>query len=184
MTILESVQRNFPAIDRAARPFMLKLSMTGIQTDIALAAEMAGLALLRTSAADLSKVPAGTVILGAVPDAVFATVNRFIFGWSKLNGLPAPTAETFESLLAEAKAYHPELTRFEKPFDDVCAEHTIARELRPFVAATTALLLVVSGQKLSILDPKIGLAMVAYHFVSGCKTMPYPPAAEESGSQG
>jgi len=172
--ILDSVQESFPAIDKAARAFIFKLSMSGVQTDIELASEMAGLSLLRSGTADLSQYPAGAGILGAVPEDRALALNQFMHIWAKLNGLVPPTPADFTSQKVTLGNYHPEVTKFEEAFQQICTEHKIASELRPFVAATTALLLVLSGEKLKLLDAKLGQAIAQYHVICGCKTVPFP----------
>jgi hypothetical protein len=79
MTILDSVQEDYATIDKAAGEFLHDLSGNDIKRDIALAAEMAGLQLLRAADIDLSDLSSGVILLGAIPDRVYDQVQRFIW---------------------------------------------------------------------------------------------------------
>jgi hypothetical protein len=160
-------------INAAAGEYLTKLSLTGIEKDIVIAAEMAGLMMLRNSTADLSNVVSGMGILGAIPDETARTMNRFVFSWAMSNGLN-PKDVDFAAIPAESKAYLKELTRFEAPLIAICKRHEIEPELRAYVAAAAAMKLVAAGKMLGLLEPKIGQAMVMFHVVAGSKTMPYP----------
>jgi hypothetical protein len=174
MVTLDSIQKNYPAISKAAGEFLSKLSGTGVARDIALASEMAGLMLLRASSADLSQIPSGMGILGAVPDEAAQTLTRFVVGFAVINGLDPKTMD-FTAIPADVKHYLPELTRFEKMFYEICAKHQIEREFFPFTAAAAAGKLVLAGKQLGLLDANVGLAMLLFHIAAGNKTVPYPP---------
>jgi hypothetical protein len=177
MDVLETVQIRYPVINKAAGEFLLKLSLTGLTKDIMLAAEMAGLLMLRESSANIQKIKPGTCILGAISDEAYNIMHRFLYGWAVSNGLN-PKAINIEGIPADAKAYLPELSRFEQPFYEICQVHGIEYDHFPFVAATSAMKLVAAGEKLRRLDPGIGQAMVHYHVIAGSKTVPYPPAVQ------
>jgi len=179
MDILASVQKNYPAIHTAAGEFLGKLTGSNITTDICLAGEMAGLMLLRSSKADLRNIPPGTVILGAIADDVQQAMHRFVFGMAMSNGLN-PKEVDFAAMSADAKKYLPQLTQFEKPFRDTCDNYGIVSELFPFIAVAAGVKLVLAGNQLKLLSPKIGLAMLFFHIIAGSKTAPYPPTIERS----
>jgi hypothetical protein len=177
MNILESVQKNYPAINNAAGEFLTKLTGVDIKKDIILAAEMAGLMLLRASPANQKQIGPGTVVLGAVPDEQYQTMNHFVFSFAASNRLN-PKEMDISAIPADAKNYLPELTRFEKPFYEVCNKHGIENALFPFTAAAAAGKLVLAGNELKLLEPKVGLAILVFHIIAGSKTFPYPVPAE------
>jgi hypothetical protein len=172
MTVLEAIQKNFPAINKTAGDFLGKLTGTNIQKDIALAAEMAGLMMLRETSCDLTQMPPGSVVLGAISDDAQLTMNRFIGAWAMMNHLMP--LKTFPPLPEEIKKYLPEVTRLEKPFTELCQRDGIDRTLFPFVAACAAMKLVLAGKSMNMLDDQLGQAIAMFHVISGCKTVPYP----------
>jgi hypothetical protein len=174
MDILQTIQSNYAAINSAAGEYLAKLTLQDLNKDITISAEMAGLMMLRDSGVNLDSIVSGTALLGAITDEVAKTMNRFVFSWAISNGLN-PREINIAGLTTEAKAYLPELTRYEKPLYDVCEKHRIARELFSFVAATSAMKLVAAGKVLGVLDQKLGQAMVLFHIIAGSKTVPYPP---------
>jgi hypothetical protein len=173
MDILNSVQKNFAAIHIASGEYLTKLTCKDFKKDLSLAAEMAGLMLLRASPANDLKIASGTAILGAIPDDVSITLTRFVFGYAQSNGLN-PGDLNIAGIPADAKNYLPELTQFEQPLYDVCQKHGIEKDLFPFTAAASAGKLVLAGDKLGLLKANIGLALLLYHIAAGSKTFPYP----------
>jgi hypothetical protein len=178
MDVLDAVQLRYPLINKAAGEFLCKLSLAGLNKDIMLAAEMAGLLMLRESSANIQKIKPGTCILGAIADEAYQTMNRFLCGWAISNGLN-PKAINIEGIPADARRYLPELSQFEQPFYAICQVHGIEYDHFPFVAATSAMKLVAAGEKLKMLDPGIGQAMVHFHVIAGSKTVPYPPTEQK-----
>ncbi len=170
-----AVQANFAAIDKAAGEYLAKLTRTDLSLDIRLLAEMAGLIMLRDSAVDLSGIVSGNVVLGAIADVDSSAMGRFVFGWASSNGIN-PREMSVDAIPVEARAYRPEVTRFEQPLYELCRENGVAREHRRFVAATTALKLVAAGKVTGLLDDRVGLGLAIYHIISGSKTAPYAPA--------
>jgi hypothetical protein len=173
MKILASVQKNYPAINAAAVEFVGKLTGNNIVIDLCLSAEMAGLMLLRGSKAELQGISPGTVILGAVSDDAMQTLNQFVFRLAMSSGLNPKEAD-FAAMSADSKEYLPQLAQFQKPFLDTCEKHGIAIELFPFVAAAAGVKLMLAGNQLKLLSPKIGFAMLLFHIIAGSKTAPYP----------
>jgi hypothetical protein len=174
MTILASVESSFPVINKAAGDFLGKLTGTDITKDIALSAGMAGLMLLRSHPASCREAAPGTVILGAIPDDAYQTLSHFVCDFALSNGLNPKDVEC-ESIPPSAKDYLPELTQFEQPFYEVCKMNSIHRDLFPFVAAAAAGKLVLAGNQLRLLNPRIGLAILFFHIAAGSKTCPHPP---------
>ena len=175
--ILNAVEKEYPIINQAANDFLNELSGNDIMRDIALAAEMAGLKLLRAADINLSGLSPGQIILGAIDDSTFEQINRFVFGWALSNGLDPTIQEA--NIPKHAKNYLPEVVQLEPAFDKICERNGIKSELVPFVAITAALKLVFAGQKLGLLDASTGLAMVLYHIIAGSKTVPYPLSTDE-----
>jgi hypothetical protein len=169
---LDAVQQNYAIINNAAGEYLTKLTGTSITKDIALAAEMAGLMLLRASSADFVTIPAGTGILGAIPDNEAHTLTRFVFSLISSNGLN-PKEIDFAAIPVDVKKYLPELIRFEEPFYEICQKHGIEKKFFPFTAAASAVKLVLASNKLGLLKPKTGLAILLFHIAAGSKTVPY-----------
>jgi len=177
MTLLDSVQKDYATIDQAAGEFLHKLSGNNLQRDIVLAAEMAGLQLLRAAAVDLSKFNPGSIILGAISDQTYEQLQRFVFGWALSNGLNPEDAGDFE-IPDDITNYIPEITQLESSFNSICEQNSITKEHYPFVAASSALKLVLAGENLKLLDAKLGLAITMYHLIAGGKTVPNHPNSE------
>ena len=178
MDILQSVQQHYPTINAAAGELLTKLSGTGVGKDIALAAGLAGLTLLRESAVDLANIPPGVGVLGAVPDEASQNLSRFVFGFAKLNGLD-PNQLDFDGIPVDLKRPQLDLIQYEQPFLAVCQKHGIHKELIPFTAAAAAGKLVGAGHQLGLLKPAIGLAMVLFHIAAGSKTVPHAVRTNE-----
>jgi ABC-type antimicrobial peptide transport system ATPase subunit len=172
MDILDSVQKDFSIIDKAAKEFVQMLLDDDVRKSIALSAEMSGLKLLRASKVDFSKLESGAVLLGAIPDETYDLMQRFIFGWARTNGI-----STFSFIKPkipnDIMNYFPEVTQFENQFMDICKNNAVKAKYHPFVAATSALRFVDAGKHFKFLEPKTGLAITMYHIISGSKTVPY-----------
>ena len=174
MDILDSVAKDFAIIDKAAQEFYQMILDDDVRNSIALAAEMAGLKLLRASSVDFSKLQPGAVLLGAIPDATYGTMESFIMGWAKINHIS--TFTLFKPKIpAHMLSYNPQVTQFEDQFATVCNSASVPAEYYPFVATTTALRFIYAAKGLGYLNPKLGIAILMYHINSASKTVPYPP---------
>jgi hypothetical protein len=173
MTALESIQANYPAISSAAGQLLRSLGNNDLQKDIILTAELAGLMLLRDGGANLEGLSPGTGILGAVADEAMNDLQRFIFGFAKLNGLGS-VKPNIASLDEDAKRYRPDVVQYESRLYAACVVYGVPRDLYPFVAACAALKLVLTGQKLKLLSEETGLGLVTFHVIYGAKTVPHP----------
>ena len=172
MNILDSVQKDFAIIDNASQEFCQILLNDDVKKSIALAAEMAGLKLLRAANVDFSRLESGAVLLGAIPDETYDLMQKFIFGWARSNGIS--TFSLFKPKIPrDITNYFPEVTQFENQFIDICNQNTIKAEYYPFVAATSAMRFVDAGKHYRFLDAKTGLAITMYYIISGSKTVPY-----------
>jgi hypothetical protein len=174
MNLLELIQRDYLLIDKAGTEFVNSLSGNNIKRDITLAAEMAGLQLLRATRVDFSKSNPGTILLGAISDETFSQMWRFISVWVSSNGLNRKSLDAGFNLPDSDSNYLPEITQLETSFEEICHKNNIKLECYPFVAATAAMRLVLAGNELKLLDQKIGIDMVFYHIIAGSKTVPYP----------
>jgi hypothetical protein len=161
----------YPRLNQAAGDFLRLLSDTDFKGDLALAAEMAGLKLLRNSGVDLGRHTPGNILLGAIPDEDYKQMQRFILSWSLGNGLPAAGFGQIP-IPDEDKAYRPQVSRLEAGFDAVCRTHGLAAEDTPYAAVLAALKLVSAGKKLQLIDPLAGQYMLYFHLVSGSKMVP------------
>ena len=171
MDLLKSVRENFVSIDKAAGEFLVKLRLRGIREDIILAAEMAGLMQLRSSGVELEKLRPGAKLMGAVSEEAGENITRFVLGWAKANGLsegvemvPVPAGYT---------RYRRGVSKYEDSLYAACRANGIKREHLPFVAATTALKLVVAGVPLRMISAEEGLGLVLFHVGVGGRTVPY-----------
>ncbi len=170
--LLRSIQKDYAIIDKVANEFLPKLTGSDIRKDIMLAAEMCGLKLIRASKVDLSKIPAGTPVLGLVPDETYDTLEHFIMSWAQSNGLPPDS--TSSDIPKDSMAYLPEVVQYESAFDTLCKQNGIDAKYVTFMAATAALKLVAAGAKLKLVDASAGLSTIIYHIIAGSKTVPYP----------
>ena len=173
MTLLEEVQKDYPMINKAAAEFISKLPGNDIKQAIMLAAEMAGLQLLRASKVDLVKIAPGTIVLGAIPDDINQQLERFVALVALSNGIDRIDLGWVD-FHGKDKDYHPEITRLESSFHEICQKSSVKVEYYPFVAALTALKLVLAGKKLGLLDARTGLSMTMFHIIAGSKTAPFP----------
>lgn len=172
-----SIEENYAAINATANVFLRQLPGNHIETDIAGAASIAGLMLLRAAGVDLSHLEPGGVVLVEWVNESGMEVSNFMVqvaanmgldprtGWS--DPVPAEHQPTMAVL---------ELTRLlEAPFLEVCRETNSQRELHPYIAALAAMKLVSAGANMQLLDPEIGKALAIYHLVAGSKMVPFPP---------
>ncbi len=174
--MLASIQKDYPVINKAAGEFLGKLTGTNIAKDIILSAEMGGLMLLRASKVDLLKYQGGNALIGAIADDIYGQIDRFIIGWATANGLDTTeiSKEEFANSLKGHSDYFPELTKYENGFYEICRANGIKIEYYPFVAISSAMRLVLVGDKMKLLNGKSGRAIVHYHIICGSKTVPYP----------
>lgn len=151
-SILSRVQKEYPRIDKAASQFVPMLTGADIKKDITLAAEMAGLKLLRATAFDYSKIDAGTIILGVILDEALDEMLNFVTGWAHINLRIKGESLDFK-LPAEVSEYLADLVDYEISFDRICQQNKIEGKLIPFVAAVAALKLVAAGKALKLFGP-------------------------------
>jgi len=168
------IQQIDSLLNKAAADFLGLLSNADLKNDIVLAAEMAGLKLLRATTVDLSKHNSGHMLLGAVSDQTYHQMQRFVFTWEWNNNL---TPGNFKEVNVpdDAREYLPAISQLEPSFDSICQQYAIHPEQYPFVAAIAALKLVAVGEKLGLLGVGLGQAMTLYHITVGSKIIPYPP---------
>jgi|WetSurMetagenome_2_1015567.scaffolds.fasta_scaffold188652_2 hypothetical protein len=174
--LFHHLQEAYPTLNQAAGDFLQLLSDQDFKGDLALAAEMAGLKMLRNSGVDLGKHTPGHILLGAIPDETYKQMQRFIISWSLSNGLPVDGFAKAQ-IPKEDKAYRPQVTQLETRFAAICQKHGLPPQDAPYAAALAALKLVAAGKKLQLIDPGAGQYMVYFHIVSGSKMVPEPPAA-------
>ena len=178
MDILDSVAKDFDVIDKAAKEFGQMILDDDVRKSIAMAAELAGLKLLRASKVDFSKLEPGAVLLGAISDETYQVMESFVVGWAKINHIS--TFMIFQPKIPnDMLAYNPQVTQFEKQFTAVCDDNAVKEEYYPFAAATTALRFVHAAKGLRFLNPKLGIALILYHLNAASKTVPYPAEMSE-----
>ena len=167
------VRREFPKIQEAANELLSLLPDDKIKAAIALAAELAGLRLLRASGANLSQHEPGSMLTGAVADDDYRRAQRFLRTWALGRGLVPPGPADLD-LPDEDRQYHPEVTRLEAPFDDICRRSGLLPEHDVYAALTAAMKIVDAGKTTGLLDEGTGQALALTHFLTGSKTVPSP----------
>ncbi|HZZ43445.1 MAG TPA: hypothetical protein VFE58_10955 [Tepidisphaeraceae bacterium] len=174
MDLLNSVQEKYPEINQAAGQWLLQLPQNDLKRALAMAAEMAGLMLIRSSGVKLP-APSGTIVLGATREEEAQAVQRFIWGMAAGNGLdPKDAGSAISQLSTEDRKYIPEISGLEQAFLDLCELNQIQQQHRTFVASAAVIKLVLAGNQLKLLEGKMGLAMAMWHLTMGSKTIPYP----------
>ena len=169
---VDSCRQSDAVFDRAARDFLGLLSNTNLKNDLAMAAGMAGLKLLRDTRVDLSKHAPGHIVLNAVSEAALQKMQRFVFTWAWKNNLtPGHFKEV--NIPEDAREYIPAISKLETSFDSICQQHGIRVDQYPYVAATAALRLAVAGENLGLLEAGLGQTMTLYHMTVASKTIPY-----------
>jgi hypothetical protein len=175
MDLLESINKDFPIVEKSAKEFLKLLPGGNIVRDISLAAELCGLLLLRASHIDLTKLEPGCALLGVIPDETYTQIQKFMFAFAHPNGISGfKLLFSGTDLHQEMKAYHPQVSRLEAPFDAICKRNAIKAEQYPFVALFGAMIYVVTGNQMKILDARVGMPLTMYHVIAGSKTIPYP----------
>jgi hypothetical protein len=172
MKLFDTTQVNDPAIGRAATHFLTSFAGDEIQKDLILAAELAGLQLLRQCKVRLDHLRPGAPVFDPGPNAGLAELQRFVSRLAKLNGLD-PNESDFAGLTPEAMRYRSHLVQFEPPLRASCRLFAVPAEQRPYVAATAAIKLVVAGQRLNRFTSPQGIVLVIHHVLAGAKTVPY-----------
>ena len=168
----DSLPQNDALFDQAARDFLGLLSNTNLKNDIAMAAEMAGLKLLRDTRVDLSQHTPGHILLNAVSEEAFQKMQRFVFTWAWKNNLtPGHFKEV--NVPDDAREYIPAISKLETPFDSICQQHGIQVDQYPYVAATAALRLAAVGEHMGLLEAGLGQTMTLHHMTVASKTIPY-----------
>jgi hypothetical protein len=150
-----------------------------IETDIAGAAIISGLMLLRASRIDLTKYKPGTVLLSDIHDAQdqvfrFMMNAAYSMGLEYKDGWATPIPDDHKPLIDPL-----ELTRkLESPFYEACSQTGIGKDYYPYVAALTAMKLVAAGKQTNILDLNIGKGIAAIYVAMGSKLVPDPLSAK------
>lgn len=177
---LSDIGKQYPVISAAANE-MLGLFGPGftrtegghVETDIAAAASLAGLSILRSKGFDLRAFNPGTVLLSEL-DTEMNEIWHFMTAVAADLGMD-PGRGWDEEIPDEHKPLFsiPEMTqRTEKDFLAICSRHTVGKEFFPYVAVLASLKLVYAADKMGVLDQKIGKALAGYHVVAGAKTVP------------
>ena len=105
-----STQEDYPAINAAANAFLHKLPGTNIETDIAGAASVAGLMLLRASGVDLSRFEPGGIVLVEWVNEFGIELGNFMvqvaenMGLDPLSGWSDPPPPEHQSLMSVFRA--------------------------------------------------------------------------------
>lgn len=145
-----------------------------IETDIAAAASLAGLIILRRKV-NLDKYAPGQVLLSDIhteQDEIskFMTAAAMNFGLEHLTGWDKRFPECNKPLYSVQDMTQ----KIEEEFYLICEKHKIKKEHYPYVATLTAIRLVAAGNAMKILDQEIGKNLAAYHLIAGLRTAPYP----------
>jgi hypothetical protein len=165
------LQEVYPALNQAAGDFLRLLSDKDFKGDLTLAAEMAGLKMLRGSGADLARHTPGHILLGALPDEAYKRMERFLYSWYLSNGIPVEGVRDVQ-IPKEDMEYLPQVVRLEAGFDAICREHGVTNEDAPYAAALAAAKLVAAGRKLQLVETHVAQYTTIYHIISASKMVP------------
>jgi hypothetical protein len=179
---LSDIEKKYPVINAAAND-MLGLFGPGfthtegghVETDIAAAASLAGLLILRSKGFDLGAFKPGSVLLSEL-DTEMDEIWNFMTAVAANMGMD-PEGGWDEEIPDEHKPLFsvPEMTKkTEKDFLAICSRHPVEKVFFPCIAVLAALKLVYAANRMDILDQNIGKALTGYHVVAGAKTVPYP----------
>lgn len=179
------IRRNMKEIGNLANSLigLLGPAFTGtekghIETDIAGAATLAGLFVLRSAVSGLDGMEPGSVILAEVHEGQ-AALLAFMRGISFSVGL-----EPRKGWDGEVPGEHAPLfptaelgRKLELPFRACCEQSPLDAALHPYAAAMAAMKLVSAGHHMKLLDQRIGKAIACGALVAGSKTVPACPEA-------
>ena len=178
---ISALRKNLPAIDAAAGE-MLGLfgpGFTGtqeshVETDIAAAASLAGLLMLRSKGFELSTFKPGTAIFTEL-DTEMEEIWGFMAGVCRDLGLDPSSGWTMEIPETHKPLFSiPEMTqKIEKVFLAICGRHELQPAFFPYVAAMAALKMVAKAHADHRLDQDTGKALTGYYVVAGAKTVPF-----------
>jgi hypothetical protein len=173
-------------IEKAANQFLasfgpgLTRTQSGhIATDIAGAASVAGLMLLRQVVPEINGFPPGSVVLGDFLEKLYAEqqqMHAFFMNLAKQMGLAATEGWQSEP---PPKEYAPmletsDLTRMLEPALRKAGEDCqVPIEYLPHVAGLTTMKLVAAGQQTGLLDEGIGKQIATYYVIAGSRTGPH-----------
>jgi hypothetical protein len=179
------VRRNMKEIGNLANSLLglLGPAFTGtgkghIETDIAGAATLAGLLLLRAAVPGLDGLEPGSAVISDVHEGQ-AALLAFMKGISFSMGLE-PRKGWDGEIPGDSRPLFPtaELGRkLEIPFHACCAQSPLEPALYPYAAAMAAMKLVSAGHHMKLLDQRIGKAIACESLVAGSKTVPARPEA-------
>jgi len=179
------IRRNIKEIGNLANSLLglLGPAFTGtekghIETDIAGAATIAGLLVLRAAVPGLDGMEPGSVVLSDVHEGqaellAFMKGISFSMGLEPRKGWDGEVPEEHRPLFAT-----PELgLKLEGPFRECCARSSLDAAFYPYAAAMAAMKLVSAGNHMKLLDQRIGKAIACEALAAGSKTVPARPEA-------
>lgn len=179
------IRRNIKEIGNLANSFLdlLGPAFTGtdkghIETDIAGAATLAGLLLLRAAVPDLDGMEPGSVVLSDVHAGQSSLLSfmkgiSFGMGLEPRKGWDGEVPEDHRPLFPTTELGR----KLEIPFRECCAQSPLDQAFYPYAAAMAAMKLVSAGHLMKLLDQRIGKAIACGSLVAGCKTVPARPEA-------
>jgi hypothetical protein len=176
------IQKKYPEISAAANdvlgllgPAFTKKPEGHVETDIAAAASLAGVSMLRGKGFDVRQFTPGTMILTEM-DTEMNGIWDFMMAAAGILGLDPDEGWDREIPPAHKPIYSVlEMTKkTEKGFLEVCRRHQLTTEYFPYIAILAALKLVYAANKIDLLDHTVGKALTGHHVVAGAKTVPHP----------
>jgi hypothetical protein len=179
---LPEIQTNYAEIRAAANDVLTLLGPEftnkpggHVETDIAAAASLAGLSMLRNKGFELGEFKPGSPLFSDL-DNEMNEIWNFMMAAAANMGLDP--AGGWDMVIPEANKPLFTITEMtqktEKGFRAVCKKHHLKKDFFPYVAVLAALKLVYAAHKMNVLDQTIGKALTGYHVVAGAKTVPYP----------
>jgi hypothetical protein len=162
---------------RSFGPGLTQTEKGHIVTDIAGAASVAGLMLLREVCPQLNRFPPGSVVMGDFLDNLYKEqeqMQRFFRHLARQMGLSESDAWNVEPPAALAPMLETlELTRkLEPALSEAGEECQVPVEYWPHVAGLTTIKLVEAGQKTGLLDETLGKRIATYYLIAGSRTAP------------
>jgi hypothetical protein len=176
------IQKNYSRISAAANEV---LSLLGpgfthtpeghVETDIAAAASLAGLSILRSKGLDLTAFKHGSVLLMDL-DTEMNDIWNFMMAAAGNMGLdPSGGWDTIIPDANKPLFSIPVMTHTtEKDFISICSRHHLKKDFFPYVAVLASLKLVYAANTMKVLDQNTGKALTGYHVVAASKTVPCP----------
>ena len=148
-----------------------------IVTDIAGAASVTGLMLLRSVCPDLDRFPPGSVVLGDFLDRLYPEQQQMqLFfknlarqmGLNESDGWNVEPPEALSPLMETSEL----MRKLEPAFRQACQDCDLPLDYWPHAAGVTTIKLVAAGEKTKLLDETLGKRLATFYMIAGSRTAP------------